>query len=273
VRPGRDEKILTSWNALMIHGMSRAGRALGREDWTASAFRALDFVRTRLWRDGRLLATYKDGRAHLNAYVDDHAFLLAALLDLMQTHYRAEDLRFALELADVLMEQFEDRSNGGFFFTGRDHEALILRPKPGPDGATPSGNGVSAFTLQRLAHLVGEPRYLDAGERTLRLFFPQMQRHPSAFATLCMALAEHLTAPTTVVLRGSDAAIRPWQARLAERYAPSTLVLALPDGLTGLPEIIDKPVHPGVNAWVCRGVQCLPPIQDAVSLERELHRR
>ena len=273
VRPGRDEKILTSWNALMIHGMSRAGRAFGREDWIASASRALDFVRTRLWRDGRLLATYKDGRAHLNAYLDDHAFLLAALLDLMQTHYRAEDLRFATELADSLLERFEDRINGGFFFTGSDHEPLILRPKPAPDGATPSGNGVAALSLQRLAHLVGEPRYLDAAERPLRLFFPHIQRHPSVFATLCTVLAEHLKAPATVILRGSGAELARWQARLAERYAPSTLVLALPDGLAGLPEILDKPARPGVNAWVCRGVECLPPIQDAAVLERELRMR
>ena len=271
VRPGRDEKILTSWNALMIHAMARAGRALGRADWIASARKALDFVRVRLWRDGRLLATYKDGRAHLNAYLDDHAFLLAALLELMQTDYRAEDQSFATELADTLLEQFEDRVNGGFFFTRRDHETLILRPKPGSDGATPSGNGVAALSLRRLAHLVGKPGYLDAAERTLRLFLPQMERYPSAFATLCMALAEHLMAPTTVILRGGAAEIAPWQARLAERYTPSTLVLALPDGLAGLPEIIDKPVHPGVNAWVCRGVECLPPIQDVVALERELH--
>jgi uncharacterized protein YyaL (SSP411 family) len=273
VHPGRDEKILTSWNALMIQGMAGAGRAFGRQDWIASARRALDFLRVRLWRDGHLLATYKDGRAHLNAYLDDHAFLLAALLELMQTDYRAEDLRFATELADALLERFEDRANGGFFFTGRDHEPLILRPKPGPDSATPSGNGVAALSLQRLAHLVGEPRYLDAAERTLRLFFPQMQQHPSAFATLCTALAEHLKAPTTVILRGSGAEIARWQARLAERYAPSTLVLGLADGLTGLPEIMDKPARPGVNAWVCRGVECLPPIQDAVALERELHGR
>jgi uncharacterized protein YyaL (SSP411 family) len=273
VRPGRDEKILTSWNALMIHAMARAGRALGRADWIASARKALDFVRVRLWRDGRLLATYKDGWAHLNAYLDDHAFLLAALLELMQTEYRAEDLSFGTELADALLEQFEDRVNGGFFFTRRDHETLILRPKPGSDGATPSGNGVAALSLQRLAHLVGKPGYLDAAERTLRLFLPQMERYPSAFATLCMALAEHLMAPTTVILRGGAAEIAPWQGRLAERYAPSTLVLALPDGLAGLPEIMDKPVHPGVNAWVCRGVECLPPIQDAVALERELHTR
>jgi uncharacterized protein len=269
-RPGRDEKVLTSWNALMIQGMARAGRVFGREDWIESAHRALDFLRVKLWRDGRLLATYKDGRAHLNAYLDDHAFLLAALLESMQAGYRAEDFRFATELADALLEQFEDCSNGGFFFTGRDHEPLILRPKPGPDSAMPSGNGVAALSLQRLAHLVGEPRYLEAGERTLRLFFAQMQRHSSAFATLCTALAEHLRAPTIVVLRGRAAEVARWQARLAQRYVPSTLVLPLADGIGGLPEVLDKPAHPGVNAWVCRGVECLPPIQDPAVLEREL---
>jgi uncharacterized protein len=270
VHPGRDEKILTSWNALMIQGMARAGRAFGREDWIASARSALDFLRVKLWRDSRLLATYKDGRAHLSAYLDDHAFLLAALLELMQTNYRAQDLRFATELADALLEQFEDRSNGGFYFTARDHEPLILRPKPGADSATPSGNGAAALSLERFGHLIGESRYLDAADRTLRLFFPQMQRHPAAFATLCMALAEHLKAPTVVILRGADAEIAPWQARLAEHYAPSTFVLALANGTAGLPEVLDKPVHPGVNAWVCRGVECLPRIQDAAVLERAL---
>ncbi len=270
VRPGCDEKILTSWNALMIHGMVRAGRAFGREDWIASARRALDFLRVRLWSNGRLLATYKDGRAHLNAYLDDYAFLLAALLELMQADYRAQDLRFATEVADALLDQFEDRINGGFFFTSRDHEPLILRPKPGPDSATPSGNGVAALSLQRLAHLVGESRYLDAARRTLCLFLPQIQRHPSAFATQCMALTEQLTAPTIVILRGNHAEIAPWQARLAQRYAPSTLVLALADGMTGLPEVLNKPIYPGVNAWVCQGVECLPRIQDAAALEHTL---
>ncbi len=272
VRPGCDQKILASWNALMIHGMARAGRAFGREDWVASARRALDFLRATLWREGRLLAAYKEGRAHLNAYLDDHAFLLAALLELMQTDYRAEDLEFATELADALLERFEDRVNGGFFFTSRDHEPLILRPKPGPDSATPSGNGVAALSLQRLAHLVGEPRYLQAAERTLRLFFPQMQQHPSAFATLCLALVEQLAAPATIILRGSGSEIAPWQARLAGRYAPSTLVLALANGIAGLPPAMDKPARPGVNAWVCRGVECLPPIQEPAVLERTLRR-
>jgi hypothetical protein len=270
VRPGRDEKILASWNALMMHGMTRAGRAFGREDWVASARRALNFLRATLWRDRHLLATYKSGQAHLNAYLDDHAFLLAALLELMQADFRAEDLAFANELAEVLLERFEDGVNGGFFFTSRDHEALILRPKPGADSATPSGNGLAALSLQRLAHLVGEPRYLDAAERTLRLFFPQMQRHASAFSTLCLALAEHLTPPTTVILRGRSSELGSWQARLARRYAPSTLVLGLADGIAGLPETMDKPARPGVNAWVCRGVECLPPLSEPAALERAL---
>jgi len=272
VRPGRDEKILTSWNALMIEGMAHAGRVFGRDDWVASARRALDFVRTTLWRDGRLLATYKDGRAHLNAYLDDHALLLAATLELMQAEFRADDLRFALAVGDALVEGFEDRANGGFFFTSRDHEALILRPKPGPDGATPSGNGVAALALQRLAHLVGEARYLVAAERTLRLFAGQMQEHPSAFATLCLALAEHLAPPITVIVRGEARELARWQeqAGLAQRYAPSTLFIALPDGIAALPAAMDKPARAGVNAWVCRGVECLPPIQEVAALEQAL---
>ena len=162
-----------------------------------------------LWRDGRLLATYKDGRAHLNAYLDDHAFLLAALLESMQADFRRDDLDFAVALADALLSQFEDRERGGFFFTSHDHEPLILRPKPGLDNATPSGNGVAALALQRLGHLVGEPRYLEAAERTLRLFYPQLARHPSGFSTLCMALAEHCDPPTVVVLRGDAPALNP----------------------------------------------------------------
>ena len=143
--PGRDDKILTSWNALMIKGMARAARVFDEPAWLASAQRALDFIRSALWQDSRLLATCKDGKAHLNAYLDDYAFLLDALLELMQTEFRAEDLAFARALADRLLGQFEDPDNGGFFFTSHDHEKLILRNKPGHDNATPSGNGVAAI--------------------------------------------------------------------------------------------------------------------------------
>ena len=167
VRPGRDDKILASWNGLMIRGMAVAARALGRDELADSAGRALDFVRRTLWREGRLLATYNDGRAHLNAYLDDYAFLADAVLELQQVRFRADELQFARELLEVLLRHFTDERAGGFFFTSDDHEQLIHRPKSFGDDATPAGNGVAAFALQRMGYLLGDARYLEAAERTL----------------------------------------------------------------------------------------------------------
>ncbi len=262
VRPGRDDKILTAWNALMIAGMVRAARVFERADWLASARRALSFVHARLWRDGRLLATHKDGRSHLNGYLDDHAFLLAALLEMLQADFRVEDLHWARALADRLLEGFEDPEAGGFWFTSHDHEALVLRAKPGPDEATPSGNGVAAVALQRLGHLLGETRYLDAAERTLKLFAGEMRERPGNHATLLRALAECLEPPAMGIVRGPGAALGAWRRPLDQRYAPASLVLSVPAGLAGLPATLDKPVAAGVNAWVCRGVTCLAPSDD-----------
>src|SRR5262249_31994010 len=131
VRPGLDDKILTSWNALAIGGLARAARALGVPEWIDLAASAADALRHTAWRGGRLLATRKGGHAHLNAYLDDHAFLLAALLELMQARFRVDDYRWARELADALLARFEDAEHGGFFFTSHDHERLFHRTKPG----------------------------------------------------------------------------------------------------------------------------------------------
>ena len=272
IRPGRDEKILVSWNALMVKGMARAARVFDRPEWLASARAATDFIRATLWRADdertgartRLLATCRDGKAHLNAYLDDYAFLLDALLELAQSDLRPEDLAWARELAEVLLTQFEDREHGGVFFVSHDHERLILRPKTGHDTATPSGNGVAAFALQRLGHLLGEPRYLDAAARTLQAFKPMLERQASAHASLCLALEEQLAPPTVVIFRGDEMAA--WQHELAARYLPQTMVLAIPAGLGPLPPVLDKPPGGKVNAWVCQGVKCLPPITDLTEL-------
>jgi uncharacterized protein len=269
VRPGRDEKVLVSWNALAIRGMAHAGRVFDRPEWTASARRAFDFIRARMWRDGRLLATYKDGRAHLNAYLDDYAFLIAAALELMQAEFSTADLEFARQLAGVLLEQFEDREGGGFFFTARDHEPLIHRPKPGHDHATPSGNAVASRALARLAALTGEERYTRAAERTLELFYPVMRDYPAGFAAMAMALEEQLRPPATLILRGSHEALGRWQTELAREYLPETLVLGIPEGMPGLPAVLDKPRRAGaVNGWLCRGVTCLEPISDLLVLKK-----
>jgi uncharacterized protein YyaL (SSP411 family) len=271
VRPGRDEKILVSWNALAARGMAHAGRVFGRAPWLASARRAVDFVRAAMWRDGRLLATYKDGRAHLNAYLDDYAFLIAALLELMQASFDPQDLEFACRLADVLLDQFEDAEGGGFFFTAREHEQLILRPKPGHDNATPSGNAMAAWGLGRLAALTGEQRYARAAQRTVELFFPAMRDYPAGFAAMALALDEQLSPPSVLILRGKAEALPGWQAGLAREFLPDTMVLGIPDGVSGLPAALDKPGRPGpVNAWLCRGVTCLEPIGDLVHLKKAL---
>jgi hypothetical protein len=271
IHPGRDEKILVSWNALAIRGMAHAGRVLGRADWIASARRALEFIRTTMWREGRLLATYKDGRAHLKAYLDDYAFLLAAVLELLQERYAREDLAFADELADVLLAQFEDGEAGGFFFTARDHEQLVHRPKPGHDNATPSGNAVAAWGLGRLGAITGEPRYAGAAERTLELFYPQMRDYPAGFAAMAIALDEVLQPPRTLVLRGRSEALPAWQAELAREFHPDVTVLGVPDGTRPLPPLLDKPARPEpVNAWLCHGVTCLAPMADLVNLKKTL---
>jgi uncharacterized protein YyaL (SSP411 family) len=270
VHPGRDEKVLTSWNALMIRGMARAARAFSERAWLVSAQQATDFARRRLWRDGRLLATYKDGTAHLNAYLDDHAFLIDAIIELMQAEFRAEDLDFARALAELLLDQFEDRAQGGFYFVSHDHEALILRPKPGPDSATPSGNGVAAFALQRLGHLIGEARYSAAAERALKLFYPTLERQPGAFPSLANALDEYLAPPRTIILRGPDRGIEAWRHALAACYRPDTLMLAIPAAVRNLPDTLAKPVGPTVNAWICHGATCLPPVAELGAVERAL---
>ena len=268
VRPGRDEKVLVSWNALAIRGMARAGRVFGRAEWLASARRALEFLRAEMWRDGRLRATYKDGRAHLNAYLDDYAFLVAALLELLQAEFSLSDLRWACELADVLLEQFEDPQLGGFFFTAHEHERLFHRPKPGHDQASASGNGVAAWALGRLSAITGEARYQRAAERTLELFYPPMSERPGGFATLAVALAEQIEPPSVLVLRGRGPELERWRDAFAGEVLPATVVLAIADGVTGLPATLDKPPRAEpVNGWLCRGVTCLEPISDLLELQ------
>jgi uncharacterized protein YyaL (SSP411 family) len=260
VHPGRDDKVLASWNGLMITGMARAARVMRRRDWLRAAQRAMDFVRGALWQDGRLLATWRDGRAHLNAYLDDYAFLLQAALELLQAEFRASDLEFAGQLAEVLLTQFEDGGSGGFFFTGNNHETLIQRPKTGHDNATPSGNGIAAYALQRLSLVTGVQAYAQAAERCLKSFYPAMQQGASYHASLCTVLEEYLRLPSLLVLRGNAEQVAAWQNELRGRYLPEVLALAPPADATGLPEPLSKPGGDTPTAWLCQGTHCLPPI-------------
>jgi uncharacterized protein len=270
VRPGRDEKILSAWNGLMIAGMAKAAKVFNRPDWLHSAQQAMDFVRSTLWRDGKLLATYKDGKAHLNAYLDDHAFLLNALLELMQAEYRHADLVFATRLADALLERFEDTESGGFFFTSHDHEVLIQRNKIGQDNATPSGNGIATQALLRLTLVTGETKYAAAAERCLQLFFPTLLQSASYHSSLCTALVEALQPPVLLVLRGNENEADKWQEALRNHYLPNVMTISLSNEAADLPESLNKPISEKITAWLCMGTKCLPPIYDLDELLNSL---
>jgi uncharacterized protein YyaL (SSP411 family) len=261
VPPGRDEKQLTSWNALAIRGLAVAGRALERDDLVDAASGAVNFIHDKLFVDGRLLASFKDGEARFPAYLDDYAFLLEAILELLQTRWSGEHLQFALLLADTLLEHFEDPDDGGFFFTANDHERLMHRPKPLADESVPSGNGIAAFALQRLGFLLGETRYLDAAERTLRSAWRAMDEYPHGHVSLMTALEEYLQHPEIIVIRGGTGEAARWQNSAARLYAPRRLVFVIPTDEVDLPGALAEraPVVGETVAYRCLGTQCELP--------------
>ena len=263
IRPARDEKVITSWNGLMVKGMATAGRILGDPELIASAERAVEFIRGAMWSDGRLHATYKDGRARFNGYLDDYASLADGLLALLASRWSARDLEFAIALADAMLEHFEDREHGGFFFTADDHERLIHRPKPMTDDSTPSGNGVAATVLGRLGHLLGDTRYLAAAERVLHAARDGLERFPHAHTTLLVALEEFLDPPEIVVIRAAPGELETWRARATAGYAPRRLVVAIPDDASDLPALLAERAPRGSPvAYVCEGHTCDAPITE-----------
>ncbi len=278
--PGRDDKILTSWNALAIKGLARAGRVFNRLDWVELAQNAVDFIRENMWKNQQLLATCKDDgsgnanyRAHLNAYLDDYAFLLDALIELMQDNYRAEDLAFAEDLAEALLADFEAK-DGGFYFTSHTHEMLIHRPKQGYDNATPNGNGIATVALQKLGHILGEPRYLQAAERALKAFDRNLVSNPAACASLAHALQEFLTPPSIVIIRGKAKQMVVWRNAIAQHYYPHHLFFYLDEtwdkNKQDLPATLQRKLTTQVNAWVCQGVVCSPSLSELQLLLKSL---
>jgi uncharacterized protein YyaL (SSP411 family) len=261
IRPGRDEKILTTWNALMIKGLARAGRLLERPELIAAAQQAVDFIRNKLWQDQHLLASYKDGQANFNGYLDDYVNLMDALIELLQAEWNSTTLQFATDLADIILERFEDKDQGGFYFTANDHEQLIYRPKPFGDESIPAGNGVAAAVLTRLGHLLGEARYIKAAERTLHCTWDQLKQFPHAYCTLLKSLDELLNPTEIIILRGEPNALLPWIKRAHQYYAPRRMTLAIPASITNLPEALSvKQPAEEVVAYLCRGTHCDAPI-------------
>src|SRR3954447_14283192 len=268
VWPGLDDKRLTSWNALMISALAEAGAVLERPDYLDAAGTAADFVLSSMRdADGRLLRTFKDGRAHLNAYLEDHAYLLEALLTLYESSFDPRWFAEARALADTMIERFGDEEHGGFFETSTDHQRLLARRKDLEDHPIPSGNASAAYGLLRLAALTGEARYADRAVGVLRLLHEPATQYPQAFGHLLQALDFELAAVKEVALVGDDLA--PFERVVRGAFRPH-LVLA-GGAADGVPLLQDRsPVDGRPAAYVCEHFACQAPVTEPEELERLL---
>ncbi|MCW8931396.1 MAG: thioredoxin domain-containing protein [Gammaproteobacteria bacterium] len=263
VRPSQDEKILTSWNALMIKGLAKAGRIFKSQSYTQAAEKGIDFIHKKLWKNGRLIANYKDDNAHLPAYLDDYAFLLEALLELLQNRWRTSDLNWAIELAEILLTHFEDKENGGFYFTSHDHEQLITRSITFSDDSTASGNAIAASSLNKLGHILGRTDYIKSCENAVRGGWLHLAKVPIGHASMMLALEQIFFPPKMIVLRGKRNAIERWKLFVQEKFRPDIICLTIDDTQADLPEeLIDKKNMGDVVAYVCSKFQCSSPITD-----------
>ena len=272
VKPDRDEKILTAWNGLMMASFAEAGVVLTRPDYTDAARRNAEFVLSNLHENGMLLRTWKDGRAKFNAYLEDYAFLAEGLLTLFETTGEARWLKEALALADRMVEEFWDNEGGGFFFTGKSHESLIVRSKDYFDNATPSGNSVAALVLLRLATLTGRENYRNLGTAVLREISDQTRRYPSGFGYALSAMDFLLSTPKEVAIVGKDQTdIQPMLAETWRRYLPNKVVAAGGEATEFTPLLENRPLVNGLaTAYVCEHFTCKQPVTDVAELAAQL---
>jgi uncharacterized protein YyaL (SSP411 family) len=269
VPPGCDDKILTGWNALLIGTLADAGRVLDEARYVAAAAAAAEFLWSQVRRDGRLLHGWTKGAAGHDAFLDDHAFLAAGLLDLYGATGDALHLDRARELIDALESRFHDDAGGGYFFAPHDGEALIVRTKSGADGSIPSGNGVAALALLRLHDLTGEERYRTRAEEILRLYHAAAAQNPFGYTSWLEALERWADGGTEVVVIGAPGADTEALWRVAaSRWIPHRTLVRVQPGAAGVPAVArDRPQVDGrATAYVCRNFTCSRPVHTATDL-------
>jgi uncharacterized protein YyaL (SSP411 family) len=276
VHPGRDDKILAAWNGLAGRAFAEAGRALGRADYVATAVRNAEFVLGSMRREGRLMRTWKGGEARLNGYLEDHAMVAMALLAVYEATFERRWLDEARALAEAMLGLFWDAALGGFYDTGVDHEALIVRPRNLFDNAVPSGSAVAIEVLFRLAVLVGEPRYEKLALEALRPMADLMSRHGAGFGRFLCALDFHLGPVAEVALVAPSAGgWSPLVEEVFRRYLPNRIAMGAvagdPAAVAGLPLLEGRgPVDGKPTAYVCRNYACEMPATDPGALGRQL---
>jgi uncharacterized protein YyaL (SSP411 family) len=267
IKPFRDEKILTAWNGLMLAAFADAGGVLGDDRYLATAKKNAGFILRELQMDGRLVRTWKEGKAKLNGYVEDYANVADGLVELFQVTGDAEYLTEAKRLADVMITEFWDADCGGFFFTSNDHEQLVVRNKDLYDNATPSGNSVAADVLLKLAKLTGEDKYERFAVTVLRLTASQIRRHPQGFGRALSALEFHLEQTIEVVIVG-EKGNELERIALAGYHPDAVVVLGRGGDDHGLPLLVDRSAIGGEpTAYVCRDHVCQRPVTNGAELK------
>jgi hypothetical protein len=272
VRPHKDDKILTDWNGLTIAALAQAARVLKEPDLAQAAARAADFILARLRdQNGQLLHRYRDMDASVPGNLDDHAFLAWGLTELYQTTYDLGWLQAALDLADQVLDRFQDNEHGGFFFTAKDVPTHLVRQKEFFDAALPSGNSAALLVLLKLSRLAARSDLAEAASRLLRCLGDGLTRFPSGFTMLLCGLDFALGPGSDVVLSGPDAeSLEPFLTALRNRYLPMTLVLVRDEKgeLASMASYTAGmcPLDGKATAYVCRNGSCEPPTTDAVKM-------
>ena len=267
IKPGLDDKILTSWNGIMIRGMAMGYQLTGKPEYFEACEKSAEFVLTTLSQDdGLLLRTYRAGKSHLNAYLEDYAYFIAGLIALYEAGFESRWLTEAERLANLMIAQFGDDAGDGFFFTGKAHETLIVQSKSAYDGATPSGASMAIHSLLRLAKHLDNPEFHDKAVETLLLYFHQMKGTPSGSGQLLCELAFLLSTPKEIAIVGKkgDAKTDAMLAALHSIYQPNKIV-ALSESADGqtLPLLVGKPqVDNTATAYVCENYVCQAPTTD-----------
>jgi len=276
VHPHKDDKVLASWNGLMISALAQTYQVLGDARHLAAAQRAANYVLTGMRQpDGALFATARHGKAKLNAYLDDYAFLIAGLIDLYESDFDPRWLREALALEKLLAERFWDEANGGYFTTGSNHEELIARLKSPHDGALPSGASVQALNLLRLAELTGQGKLAQRAEATIQSVGALANRYPAAFSQLMIAVDFLASAPREIVVAGEldEPRTQEFLSVVRGRFAPQRVV-ALSDARAdedAMPILEGKRRgESGPRAFVCRNYACKAPVDSVAALRAAL---
>jgi uncharacterized protein YyaL (SSP411 family) len=275
VRPGRDEKVLASWNGMMLRALAEAGRILQQPRYVQAARNNAEFLLSQMrGGDGRMLRTWKPGHeARLNGYLEDHANVADGLVALYEATFERRWLEAAVELADAILERFADTENQGFFDTSADHERLITRPKDLFDNATPSGNAVAADVLLRLALLTGNVDYQRAAQGVFDLLQEPMARYPLGFARSLSALDFLIDSPKEIVIIGDESAADT-QALLRvvyESFVPNKVVAGDGPSPASIPLLEGREPRNGkATAYVCQHYVCQAPTTDPDELRQQL---